>query len=165
MTESFRAYRQIGTPRDRLSLIDCLPSQRSPPRRSFRASRGPHCEQHPYRLDDVLPLVPAAEYVRGVVEAATVHGLDGQHVSVPRVMEHHRSVDSYSAHDSSFSISLGRESLDGGASVPSARCCALPLGSAITICARGVSCRRPAAYFARVRGRRGTDQLLSDSQP
>jgi hypothetical protein len=27
MTESFRTYRQIGTPRDRLSLIDCLPSQ------------------------------------------------------------------------------------------------------------------------------------------
>ena len=27
MTESLRTYRQIGTPRDRLSLIDCLPSQ------------------------------------------------------------------------------------------------------------------------------------------
>jgi len=27
MTESFRTYRQIGTPRDRLALIDCLPSQ------------------------------------------------------------------------------------------------------------------------------------------
>jgi hypothetical protein len=27
MTESFRTYRRIGTPRDRLSVIDCLPSQ------------------------------------------------------------------------------------------------------------------------------------------
>jgi hypothetical protein len=27
ITESFRTYRQIGTPRDRLSLIDSLPSQ------------------------------------------------------------------------------------------------------------------------------------------
>jgi hypothetical protein len=27
MTESFPLYRQIGTPRDQLSLIDCLPSQ------------------------------------------------------------------------------------------------------------------------------------------
>jgi hypothetical protein len=27
MTESLRTYRQIGTPRERLSLIDCLPSQ------------------------------------------------------------------------------------------------------------------------------------------
>jgi hypothetical protein len=53
------------------------------------------CEQYAYSLDAVLPLVAAAEYVRHVVEAATVHGLDGQHVSVPRVMEHHRSVDSY----------------------------------------------------------------------
>jgi hypothetical protein len=27
MNESFRTYRKIGTPRDRLSLIDCLPPQ------------------------------------------------------------------------------------------------------------------------------------------
>ena len=78
--------------------------RRSPPRRSFRASRWLPCEQYAYSLDEVLPLVAAAEYVRDVVEAETVHGLDGQHVSVPRVMEHHRSVDSYSAHDSSFSV-------------------------------------------------------------
>jgi hypothetical protein len=62
------------------------------------------CGQYAYSLDEVLPLVAAAEYVRDVVEAATVHGLDGQHVSIPRVMEHHRSVDSYNAHDSSFCV-------------------------------------------------------------
>jgi hypothetical protein len=27
MTDSFRTRRQIGMPRDRLSLIDCMPSQ------------------------------------------------------------------------------------------------------------------------------------------
>ena len=44
------------------------------------------------------------------------------------------------------------------------RCCPLRLGSAITICAQGVSCPHPAAYFTRVRGRCETDPALRGSR-
>lgn len=72
---------------------------------AVRRAFGDHMDDREFGMGEAFPAGSCpGVYVRDVVEAATVDGLDGQHVSVPRVMGHHRSVDSYNAHDSSFSV-------------------------------------------------------------